>query len=106
MSSGFGCQTQHPLLTPTIRLSCRLPGANHHPLTFMKYRLPLAAAEDLEVQAVTGHAPDSSGTGAVYRSHITEKVFREVADHGRGWLFDRDAPDRTSALGAGLARLT
>jgi len=49
--------------------------------------------DQVAVNAIMGHAPESNDMSAVYRESVSDERLQAVVDHVRGWLYAEPAED-------------
>ena len=86
----------NPISTAMLRLlrrrKCWRPGLGFYALRHTFETIAGETKDQIAVDYVMGHAPDSRDMSAVYRERIGDDRLAAVAEHVRAWLFGNEGP--------------
>ena len=84
-------------------LGIRRPGVNFYALRHTFETIGSESRDQVAVDSIMGHAPDTDDMASVYRERISDERFRAVTEYVRGWLFAKSNDPSRSALGERIA---
>ena len=70
-----------------MSLKIERPGVNFYALRHTFETIGGESRDQVAVDAIMGHAPDTDDMASVYRERISDEWLKAVTDHVRAWLF-------------------